>query len=320
TLPGVISATIARHSPISGHSSSGNFSLQGITPPPGKDFDVFRVQVGPRFFETVGIPLLLGRPIDTRDTPSAPSVAVVSESFVKEFLPNQNPIGRRFSLGSPFRPSGIEIVGVAADSKYYTLRDKPKPMAFFAGGQGGSREPYLGEMLIRTSRDPGAAAAQVRQAIRSVDSRLTVLNVTTLEAQVSDALSQEALMSKFCGFFGLLALVLAAIGLYGTLAYAVARRTNEIGIRMALGARRADVLWMVLRQSVILVAFGLAIGLPLALVSTRWIRSYLFGVSPTDPLGIGAPILLLTAVSALAAYLPARRATKVDPMVALRYE
>ena len=319
-LPGVLSASIARYSPLSGNSSSSNFSIEGYIPPTGKELTIFSVEVGPQFFETLRIPLMLGRPIGPRDTPAAPEVAVVSESFVREFLPNQNPIGRHFRLGAPFRAPGAEIVGVVADSKYYKMSEKPKPMAFFSLWQQGGRDAYAGQLLVRTSGDPSGAANQVRRAIHEIDSRLPILDVTTLREQVYESLRQERMITRLCSFFGLLALLLASVGLYGTMSYSVVRRTNEIGIRMALGAQHSRLLWMVLRESVVLAILGLAFGLPLAMGATRWIKSFLFRVPPTDPAGIGAAVFLLAAVSTLAGFLPARRATKVDPMVALRHE
>jgi predicted permease len=319
-LPGVVSASIARYSPLSGNSSSGNMSIEGYIPPPDKDMDVYGVEVGPQFFETLGTPLLVGRSISARDTPGSTMVAVVSESFVRKFMPNQNPIGRHFSLGAPFKPPGVEIIGVAADSKYYQMSEKPKPMAYFSAWQSGGRNAYVGELLVRTSHDPLGAAAEVRRAVHEIDSRLPIQNVTTLRDQADESLHQEQTITLLSSFFGLLALVLASIGLYGTMAYSVVRRTNEIGIRMALGARRPQVLWMVLRESVVMVVLGLALGLPLGLGATRWIKSFLFGVPPVDLFAIGAAVLLMAGVSTLAAYLPARRATKIDPLVALRYE
>jgi predicted permease len=319
-LPGVLSAAIAQYSPISNTSNSSNCSIQGYSPPANKDTTVYSVEVGPRFFETLGTPLVLGRAIGPRDTPASPTVAVVNETFIQEFLPKQNPIGRHFSLGDPFKPPGAEIIGVAADSKYYELSEKPKPMAYFSAWQSGGWEAYVGELLIRTSHDASGAATEVRQAIHQLDSRLPIINVTTLREQVDGSLYQERMITHLCSFFGLLALLLASIGLYGTIAYSVMRRTNEIGIRRALGAQRPHVLWMVLREAVALVILGLTFGLPLALGATRWIKRFLFGTPPVDLAGIGAALIFILAVSTLAGFLPARRATKVDPMVALRHE
>ncbi len=323
SLPGVSSASMARFSPISGSSSSGNFSLEGYATSPGKVLVVFGLPVGPGFFATLGIPMLLGRPIGPQDTPASPLVAVVNQTFVQEYLPNRNPIGRRMRLGAPFKAPGAEIIGVVADSKYYNLREKPKPMAFFSLWQAGADkhlDAYAGELMIRTSQDPSGAVAEVRRALTEIDSRLPILGVQTLHEQIYESLHQERMITKSCGFFGFLALLLACIGLYGTMAYSVARRTNEIGIRMALGAQRSRILWLFLRDSVVLVVLGLTLGLPLAMGATRWIRSFLFGLPSVNWVAISGTIVVMVVVSAGAAYLPARRATKVDPMVALRHE
>jgi ABC-type antimicrobial peptide transport system permease subunit len=198
------------------------------------------------------------------------------------------------------------------------MNEKAKPMAFLSAWQSGERGTR--ELIIRTSGDPAGVTTEVRRAIHEIDSRLPILRVRNLEDQVYESSHQERMIARFCSFFGLLALMLASIGLYGTLAYSVVRRTNEIGIRMALGAQRRHLLWMVLRESVLMVTVGLTLGLPLALIATRWIKSFLFGVPPIDPVAMGGAIVLMATVSTLAGYLPARRATKVDPMVALRCE
>ena len=319
-LPGVVSASIARYTPLSGSSSSGGLSIEGYIPPAGKEMNVYGVEVGPRFFETLEIPLLLGRTIGPQDTAASPKIAVVNKTFVDTYLPGQNPIGRHFSLGFPFEAPGLEIIGVVADSRYFDAREKPKPMAFFAAWQGGGYDRYVGVLMARTTGDPSGAAAEVRQAINEIDSRLPIMSVGTLRDQVYGSLEQERMITTLCSFFGVLALLLACVGLYGTMAYSVTQRTNEIGIRMALGAKPVQVLWMVLRESMALIISGLAIGLPLAVFATRSIKSFLFGLPPVDVVGMGAAIVVLTAVATLAGYLPARRATKVDPMVALRYE
>lgn len=329
-LPGVRSFALARHSPVSGSSSTSNFTIEGYREPAGAEMDVSKVEVGPRFFETMEIPIVLGRPIGPRDTPASPTVVVVNQTFVRQFFPHQNPLGRRFSLGSPYRAPGAEIVGVAADSKFYNLREMPKPMAFFAAWQScadtfagrhwGGRESYFGELIFRTSGDAAGVSAEVRKALGEIDPRLPVLKVTTLREQTRDSLGRERMIAKFCGSFALLALVLASIGLYGTVSYSVARRTNEFGIRMALGAQQSGVLWLVLRESLVLLLVGLVLGLPLAAAAGRSIKSFLYGVAPVDPVAVSAAVVLMAAFSLLAGYVPARRATKVDPSAALRSE
>jgi predicted permease len=322
-LPGVTAASMARFSPVSGNISYSNFSLEGYEPPAGKEIDVYELPVGPRFFETLGIPILLGRPIGPQDTPTSPLVAMVNQTFTHEYLSGQNPIGHHISIGAPFKAPGAEIIGVVADSKYYNLREKPKPMAFFPLWQAGADkhvDPNAGVLIIRVSREPSGAIAAVRRALAEIDSGLPIEGVQTLHEQIYESIDQERMVTRSCSFFGLLALTLACIGLYGTMTYFVARKTKEIGIRMALGAPRSRILWMFLRDSVALVVLGLAVGLPLAMGATRWIRSLLFGLPAIDWMAIGGTVGLMVAVSAVAAYLPARRATKVDPMVALRYE
>jgi predicted permease len=323
SLPGVTSAAIARFSPISGSVSSGNFSLVGYQPPRGKEIEMYDLPVGPGFFQTLDIPVLLGRTFGPEDTPASPPVAVVNQTFAREYLPNQNPIGRRINFGEPFEAPGYEIIGVVADSRYYAVRDKPEPMAFFSIWQAGMdkhADPYAHQFIIRTAHHPANAVAEVRQAITGIDSRVPVLEVQTLHEQISDSLREERLVAQACSFFGLLALVMVCVGLYGTMSYAVTRRTNEIGIRMALGAQRSHVAGMFLRDSAALVALGVACGLPMGLGASRGIRSLLYGVPNFDWMAIGGALALLVAIAALAAYLPARRATKVEPMVALRYE
>lgn len=318
-LPGVVSATVAKHSPVSGSSSSSNLSVQGYLPTEGKEMNVHSLEVGPRFFETLRIPVLLGRDLGPRDVPDSTQVAVVNETFVREFMAGRNPIGQRFSLGAPFRAPGAEIVGVVSDSKFYDVKERAKPMAFFAAGQDSGRHEYLGELLIRTSRDPAGTAAAVRRTVADIDSRLPILKVSTMREQVSGSINRQRTIATLSTVFGFLALLVAAVGLYGTIAYATLRRTREIGLRTALGAQSGDVLWMVLRQSLLLVGLGLACGLPLALASVRWIRSFLFGVGVVDPIALGAAILMLAGVGALSGYLPARRAARIDPMLALRH-
>lgn len=319
-IPGVIAASIARYTPESGSSSSGNFTIEDYTATTGEKMDLYRVEVGPRFFETLRIPVLLGRTIGQRDTQASPVVAVVNETFVKRYLPNQSPLGRRISLGSPFHAPGMEIVGVVADSKYYDLRDQAKPMAFLAAWQLQGDSVYAGDLVLRTTGSAAAIMPHVRQVLNGISNKLPVLSVVMLDHQVDQSLSQQKVMAGLSSAFGIVALLLAAIGIYGTLAYAVARRTTEIGIRMAVGAQRVTVLWIVLRESVLVTAAGLALGLLLAWEAVGSIRSFLFGVPAVDPLAIGAAILLIVIVSLAAGSLPALRAARMDPMRALRHE
>ena len=315
-LPGVLSASITRFTPESGSSSSSSFSIQGYNAGPAQKLNIYDLSVGPHFFETLGIPLLLGRTIEARDTPASTPVVVVNETFVRKYLPNQNPIGQLISLGSPFKQPGFEIVGVVADSKYYDLRENPKPMGFFPISQ----RPVTGfELVLHTSAAAGVAA-EVRRTVQQVSSKLPILNETRLNVQVERSLREQRMITSLCSIFGALALILASIGIYGTLAYSVAGRVTEIGIRMAIGAQRANVIWLVLRDSALLIAAGVFVGLPLALAGTRWIKSFLFGVPALDPLAIAAAVFLILILASFAAYLPARRAARIDPLRALRHE
>jgi predicted permease len=277
--------------------------------------------VSRKYFETMGTPILLGREFGPQDTLSSPKVAVIDATMAHEFFGEQNPIGRRFGFGDNPKHSGdIEIVGVAAEAKYSNLRQKPEPMLFLPCQQGQDDAAYVWELELRTEGDPRSAAAAVRSALAGIDKGLPVTRLKTLSEQVDDSLEQERTMLQLSSFFGLLALTLACVGLYGVMAYAVARRTNEMGIRMALGARTGDLLWMVLREALLLVLAGIAVGIPAAMGAGRLISSLLFDLTPWDPVTISFATLLLVAVATLAGYLPARRASRVDPIEALRYE
>jgi ABC-type antimicrobial peptide transport system permease subunit len=219
-------------------------------------------------------------------------------------------------LGAPFQAPGSEIVGVVADSKYFDLRERPQPMAFFSLWQ----KPVADIQIVLRTAGTAAVGADARKAIRQVSGKLPIFGVTTLDAQIEESLSQQKLLTTLCSIFGLLAVILAAVGIYGTLAYSVAGRTIEIGIRMALGAQRRHVVWMVLRDSFVVIALGVAMGLPLAFGTTRWLESFLFGIGEMDPLAIAAAVLLIVAIALPASYLPARRAARVDPMRAVRHE
>ena len=319
-LPGVRVASLSLYSPMSGDNWSGQISVQGYFPPPKKAADCQWVWVGPNYAETEGMMLLLGRDIGPGDIKSAPKVAVVNESFAQRYLAKQNPIGRRFSMHTPAEAYEIEIVGVVKNFKFNDHWQNYWPVAFLPLAQAEGPESYAAYLEVRTTTDPKSIAGSVRRAIHDVDKNLPVTSLETLSEQVDAGLNQEHLVARLSSFFGLLALVLACVGLYGVLASGVARRNNEIGIRMALGADPRRVLWMVLREALGLVGVGIALGLPTAFAATRLIASQLYEVKPTDPATITAVTMVLAAVAIFAGYIPAHRATRVDPMVALRYE
>ena len=273
--------------------------------------------VGPDFFTVMGLPLLDGRTFGPQDAKTSQRVAVISESMAKHFFPNGSPVGKRFGIDGPKSTEQIEVIGVVKDAKYGTLKEKLSPMAFYPHSQIGDA---LGNLVVRYSGSAGAVVPQVRQTIRQVNRNLPIDDVVTFSEQIGRSLVQQKLVARLATFFGLLALLLACIGLYGVMSYGVARRTNEIGIRMALGARGVSVLWLVLRESLVLVAIGLVVGVLTSLAVTKTAASLLYELKPNDPLTIALATLLLAAVAALAGYLPARRAARVDPMVALRDE
>jgi predicted permease len=237
--------------------------------------------------------------------------------MARKYFGETNPLGQRFGFGGPETGGQIEIVGVARDAKYTDLRRETPPTVYTPYQQ---ETPGQVNFAVRTAGDTGALTASIREAVRDVDKNLPLFNVKTQSQQADESLAQERLFATLSSFFGLLALLLASIGLYGVMSYNVARRTNEIGIRMALGARRGDVVRLVLQETLLLVLIGLVVGFGTALATTRLISSMLFGLTPNDPITIMLAAWLLIGVAMLAGYLPARRASRIDPMVALRYE
>jgi len=269
---------------------------------------------------TMLIPVLAGRDFDEHDGIGTPKVAMVNETFARRLLNGANPVGHRFWIEStPSDPeTQYEIVGLVKDTKYADLREDFGPIAFLARAQDPRPTPS-GQFLIR-SRLP---QAEITNAVRSVIGNLNPaidINFQGFRTMIDESLLRERLMATLSGFFGLVALLLASIGLYGILSYGVASRTNEIGIRMALGAQRVHVLSLIMREAFILVLVGVVVGLPFVFAATRFASTLLFNLTPTDPVSVSLAALLLFGVALLAAYLPARRATKVDPLVALRYE
>jgi predicted permease len=322
-VPGVRSVSYEYTSPLSGNESSGAISIEGMPPRPHKEMGLHRNAVGPHYFETMGIPLLLGRGIEPRDSDGAPRVAVVNQAMVEKFLSGVNPIGKRFSEGGPDfdGKNAFEIVGVSGDARFYSFREQVPPMAFVSAAQLIESDYDFGRDIdIRAAGDPRTVETEVRRVMGEAAPGLPLTGVRPLREQVSGRLEQDRTIAGLSSTFGGLALLLACIGLYGTMAYRVARRTSEIGIRMALGAQRGNVLWMVMKECFFLVALGLCVGVPLALTITRMIANQLFGLSPMDPLTVALAAFFLAAVGAIAGFVAARRATRVDPIVALRYE
>jgi predicted permease len=330
-VPGAQAVTFSRMTLLSqGASSRGVFLLGALSAPPDSEGrikpsgDGYVHHVRENFLEAMEIPLLAGRSIRPQDDAKAPKVVVVNQTFAKKYFPDENPIGKRFTFDTK-KPDEIEIVGLARDAKYTRQRDEIPPTVYIPWRQD-LRAMSGATFEVRTAGDPNAAVAAVRQAVREVDGNLPLNNVKTQVEQAEETLRMERLFAKLLSLFGLLAQQLASIGLYGVMAYSVSQRANEIGIRMALGADQRDVLKMVLRQGMSLTMIGVVLGLAGAYVLTKYLESkmnlnnMLFGVKVSDPLTYGVIAAFLTLVAFLACFIPARRATKVDPMVALRCE
>lgn len=273
--------------------------------------------VGKDFFAAMGIPVQEGRNFGPQDTKDSQKVALVNEAMVRKFYPTGSPVGKRFGIDGPESTEAIEVIGVVKDTKFGDLKETFVPMAFYPHQQ---RPDAISNFVVRFSGPASAVVPQIRQTIKQINRNLPVDDVVPLSDFVNRSLVQQTLVARLGTFFGLLALLLACVGLYGVMSYGVARRTNEIGIRMALGARGLSVLWLVLREALLLVAIGLVIGVGASLALTKTAASLLYELKPNDPLTIALATLLLATVAGVAGYLPARRASRVDPMTALREE
>lgn len=318
TIPGVSAVSFSSHGPVGDGASSSSIRIPGVTT--GKElFDLHRHLVGPGYFTTLGIPTLTGRVLDERDNPSGPKVAVVNQTLARSAFGDDNPLGKILRFGSEAKPRDFQIVGVVGDAKYHDLRKAAPPTAYFSHLQAIDVASFM-TFQVRTKTEPESVVAAVRTEVAEVDANIPITKIDTLVQRIDKALLFERMFSRLTGSFAILALVLVCVGLYGTMSYFVARRTNEIGIRMALGAQAGGVFRMVLGEGLKLTTAGVVIGLAGAAFGTRLISSSLYEVPALDPLTFVIVALLLIAVGLFACYVPARRAMKVDPMVALRYE
>jgi predicted permease len=291
-------------------------AVEGYAHEPGEDREIPTIGIAPGYFATMRLPLLRGRDFvapEARADPDQMSVAIVNEAFVRRYAAGRDPIGARFGWGDPPRVTyQFEIVGVARDAVYDDLREHIRPLVYFPFSWGDT-------FVVRAAGPPDAVGAMVRRAMTDVDPNLDV-SVGTVARALERAVTREKLLSRLASFFGVLATVLAGIGLYGLMAYAVVRRTREIGLRMALGAAGGSILRAEMLSALRLVALGVVAGVPLALAAGRLIDSQLFGISATDPVTLAMAAMLLACVAGAAAFLPARRASRVDPLIALRSE
>ncbi len=328
SLPGVKSASLSYYSPFNDCCWAFSVAVQGYTPKPGEEAHARLNRVSPGYFGTLGTKVLLGRGFDERDAPGSRGVAVVNQEFVRRFLPNENPIGRRFGIGGQRHAGDLEIVGVVQDAKYDSPREDPTPMAFLPLLNGKAVESassddesnFINVIEVRAAGRPETIAAEARHVLAEIDPNLPILRIRTLADDVSLMLNQENVVAALAIFFGLTALLLSCLGLYGLMAYSVQRRTSEIGIRIALGATRASVTGMVVREALVQGFLGVAIGIPAAFAALRLVANQLYGVSPDDPKYSVAAALLLLLCIAVASYAPALRASRIDPVIALRSE
>jgi predicted permease len=281
--------------------------------------DVMHNVVGNGYFATMQIPLLVGRTFGPQDTSTSQKVAVISEGMAQTLFPKGSPIGRHFGMEDPKNANDFEVIGVVKDVKFHSLEEGAEQgtLDYLPATQ---TDGYLNDFEVRYTGDFGAIAAAVQRTIHDIDHNLPISHVTTLDEQVARSYTDQRVVAQLSTFFGLLAVFLSAIGIYGLMSYVVSRRTNEIGIRMALGAERMHVRWLVIREILVLVAVGIAIGIPAALLSSRLVASMLFGLGASDPLSLLVAVAVMLLIAAIAGYLPARRASRVDPTVALHYE
>jgi predicted permease len=315
--PGVRAVATVEVPPLSGDSSTNTVRVEGYEPKPQEDMNPYANWIGPEYFSTMGIPLIAGREFTRRDDTAAPKVAVINESMARYFFGQKNAIGMHLGIGRKDK-LGIEIVGVVRDGKYLTLRENPERTVYFPWTQDEQIQNMT--FVVRGSRNDEKMGGELRGAVGALDPNLPVYGLRTMKSEIDESIYIDRMIAALSSFFGGLATLLAAIGLYGVMAYSVARRTREIGLRMALGAERAHVMWLVMREVAMLAGIGIAVALPVAYGLGRAVNSQLYGVRPADFGVLAGGTLLLAMVAGVAGYVPALRASRVDPLVALRYE
>jgi predicted permease len=324
SIPGVSSVALCQYSPV-GYGWGAGIWVDGHPTPGSKDDNSAawdRVSAG--YLDVIGTPIVAGRGISEEDTAGSRKVAVINKAFARKFFHNEDPIGKHFGTEAD-NSRRYEVVGIAKDARYLTL-DKPDDAFFFLPeaqadySQTNLGSLFLHDVVMLTRPGTSLSDAQVRQAMALVDPSLPIISIRTLKEKVATQLTQQQLIARLTSLFGILSLVLASIGLYGITSYNVGRRTGEIGVRMALGASRGQVARLVLRGAFLLIAFGLILGIPLSLATSRVLSSQLYGLNPYDPIPVGIAVTVLGLFGLIATLVPAQRAMRVDPMVALRYE
>ena len=332
-IPGIQQVSFSIYSPMEGDNWGEGVFLEGEPPPPPgtPDHGASWVRVSPGYFDTIGTKIVEGRAINEQDTPATRTVALVNRFFEKKYFKDGQAIGKHFSDDLK-HPGSFEIVGVTEDTNYWGATSKMRPMYFLAKGQTAhitddprylqfeDRSKYLNAIEIQTRGEVPGLEMQLRRVLSQINPDLAIVDFQSFSGQVKSNFTQQEMIAKLTSFFGLLALILASIGLYGVTSYSVERRTSEIGIRMALGADRMNMLTMVLRSAFLQVGIGLAIGIPVTIFGGHVMASQLFGVKPYDPLVLSMTALVLATAAFIAAVIPARRAANTEPMLALRTE
>jgi predicted permease len=317
-LPGIEAVSSAEIALFSGNDMGTNATLEGYTPGEGESINVSRNNVGSGYFATVGVPLLAGREFTRQDTSASQKVAIINETMAKKYFGDRDPVGRKMKFGSGTGPLNMEIVGVVKDALHSSVRSEVRNFVYIPY----THNPNLGELTfyVRTTLAPESMANTLRGQVSGLDANLPVFNLRTLTEQIEESIFADRLMAVLSAVFGGLAALLAAIGIYGVMAYSVTQRTQEIGIRVALGAQQSDVLKLVVGQGLTLIVAGVGLGIGASFALTRLIASLLYGVGATDPVTFVVVTALLVGIALLACFVPARRASKVDPIIALRYE